>query len=123
MVHYEQTFAPGGISLKRRYQGYFADLKNYTRKQMSKAIVENKSASHEERKLQIFKKQGEKNNSNMDYQFWHQDNQPNELFSIAFTWQKMNSQHSNPLEAGLDEKAAYYLHCSAATMLEKERKY
>jgi hypothetical protein len=40
--------------------------------------------------LQIFKEQGEKNSRNSVYQFWRQDNQPKELFSIGFTWQKMN---------------------------------
>jgi putative transposase len=63
--------------------------------------------------LAIFKEAGQKNSRNTDYQFWRQDNQPKELYSPAFTVQKLNYIHSNPVEAGLVENAEDYLYSSA----------
>ena len=69
--------------------------------------------------LQIFKEQGEKNSRNSIYQFWRQDNQPKELFSNGFTWQKMNYIHNNPVASGLVEKAEDYLYSSARDYVGK----
>ena len=63
--------------------------------------------------LAIFKAQAEKNSHNVNYQFRRQDNQPKELYSPAFTVQKLNYIHNNPVEAGLVEKAEDYLYSSA----------
>ena len=63
--------------------------------------------------LAIFKARAEKNSHNVNYQFWRQDNQPKELYSPAFTVQKLNYIHNNPVEAGLVEKAEDYLYSSA----------
>ena len=49
----------------------------------------------------------------MYYQFWRQDNQPKELYSPAFTVQKLNYVHNNAVVAGLVEKAEDYLYSSA----------
>lgn len=63
--------------------------------------------------LQIFLKEGAKNSRNKVFQFWRQDNQPMELYSGAFTFQKMNYIHQNPVEAGIVDKAEEYLYSSA----------
>ena len=60
-----------------------------------------------------FSKEGQKNSRNSEYQFWQQDNQPMELYSGAFTFQKINYMHRNPVEAGIVEKAEDYLYSSA----------
>ena len=46
-------------------------------------------------------------------QFWRQDNQPQELYSPAFAFQKINYIHNNPVGAGIVEKPEYYLYSSA----------
>jgi hypothetical protein len=63
--------------------------------------------------LRIFKEEGEKNSRNTNYQFWRQDNQPQELYSAAFIFQKINYIHNNPVEAGIVEKPEHYLYSSA----------
>jgi len=63
--------------------------------------------------LGIFKKSGEANSRNSEYQFWRQDNQPMKLYSGPFTFQKMNYIHQNPVEAGIVEQAEDYLYSSA----------
>ena len=59
--------------------------------------------------LWIFKKAGEKNSRNNDYQFWRQDNHPVQLETITFTLDKLNYLHNIPVKAGLVEKAEDYL--------------
>jgi len=63
--------------------------------------------------LKIFKEEGSKNSRNKEYQFWRQDNQPTELYSPKFVFQKINYIHNNPVEAGLVEKPEHYLYSSA----------
>lgn len=89
------------------------DFKKFTSKQIVKAIAENRGESRREWMLQIFRKHGEENSRNSMYQFWQQDNHPEELFSKEFTWQKMNYMHNNPVEAGLVDKPEQYRYSSA----------
>ena len=63
--------------------------------------------------LDIFSKEGQKNSRNSNYQFWRQDNQPMELYSPAFIFQKTNYIHNNAVEAGIVEKPEDYLYSSA----------
>ena len=89
------------------------DFKKFTSKQIIAAIEKNMSESRREWMLAIFRAQAEKNSHNVHYQFWRQDNQPTELYSPAFTVQKLNYVHNNPVEAGLVEKPEDYLYSSA----------
>ena len=89
------------------------DFKKFTSKQVVKAIAENMQESRRNWMLEIFRKEGAKNSRNKDFQFWRQDNQPMELYSGAFTFQKLNYIHQNPVEAGIVEKAEEYLYSSA----------
>lgn len=89
------------------------DFKKFTSKQIISAIEANKQESRREWMLRIFKEAGEKNSRNSEYQFWRQDNQPIELYSAAFIFQKMNYIHNNAVEAGIVEKAEDYLYSSA----------
>ncbi len=89
------------------------DLKKFTSKQIIASIIKNETESRREWMLSIFRNQAEKNSHNVNYQFWRQDNQPKELYSPAFTVQKLNYLHNNPVEAGLVEKAEDYLYSGA----------
>jgi putative transposase len=89
------------------------DFKKYTSKQIVKTIKDNKQESRRDWMLRIFREEGNKNSRNKNYQFWRQNNQPQELYSAAFICQKINYIHQNPVEAGIVEKPEHYLYSSA----------
>ena len=89
------------------------DFKKYTSKQIIKAIEGNRQESRREWMLKIFRAQGAKNSRNKNYQFWRQDNQPEELYSAPFIFQKINYIHNNPVEAGIVDRPEDYLYSSA----------
>lgn len=93
--------------------GLLRDFKKFTSKQLIAAIRNNPKESRREWMLDIFKREGAINSRNIEYQFWRQDNQPMELYSAAFIFQKMNYIHNNAVEAGIVEKAEDYLYSSA----------
>ena len=63
----------------------------------------------------------EKNNRNKIHQFWRQDNQPQELYSPKFVFQKINYIHNNPVEAGIVEKPEHYLYSSAKDYFQTKK--
>jgi putative transposase len=89
------------------------DFKKFTSKQIIVAIENNQTESRREWMLKIFRELGEKNSRKKNYQFWRQDNQPQELYSSAFIFQKINYIHNNPVEAGIVDKPEEYLYSSA----------
>jgi putative transposase len=89
------------------------DFKKFTSKQIITAIENNAGESRKEWMLNIFKQQGAKNSRNSEYQFWRQDNQPQELYSAAFIFQKTNYIHQNAVEVGIVSKPEDYLYSSA----------
>jgi putative transposase len=89
------------------------DFKKYTSKEIVNAIEGNKKESRREWMLEIFRREGAGNSRNKNYQFWRQDNRPQELYSSKFIFQKMNYIHNNPVEAGIVEKPHEYLYSSA----------
>ncbi|RYZ24907.1 MAG: transposase [Chitinophagaceae bacterium] len=91
------------------------DFKKFTSRQIFAAIQANEQESRKEWMLNIFQKAGEANSRNTTHQFWRQDNGPKECFSPAFTAQKIDYIHNNPVEAGLVEMPEDYLYCSAKT--------
>jgi hypothetical protein len=93
--------------------GVLRDLKKYTSKKIIVAIQENPVESRKDWMLNIFTEHGGKNNRNKDYQFWRQDNHPEELYSTKFVCQKRNYIHQNPVEAGIVEMPEHYLYSSA----------
>jgi putative transposase len=101
--------------------GLLRDFKKFTGKEVIKAINANEKESRREWMLDIFKKAGEANSRNKEYQFWRQDNQPMELYSGPFTFQKMNYIHQNPVEAGIVEKAEDYLYSSAKDYAQQKK--
>ena len=89
------------------------DFKKFTSKQIMAAIMNNPKESRKEWMMEIFRKEGQKNSRNSGFQFWRQDNQPQELYSPAFIFQKMNYIHNNAVEAGIVEKPEDYIYSSA----------
>jgi putative transposase len=89
------------------------DFKKFTSKQIIKAILNNQHESRREWMLNIFREAGAENSRNNEYQFWRQDNRPQELYSPKFTLQKINYIHNNPVVAGIVEKPEEYLYSSA----------
>jgi putative transposase len=65
------------------------------------------------RMLWLFKSAGAKNKRNKDYQFWQQDNHPEELESNDFKDQKLDYIHMNPVKAGLVDEPEHYRWSSA----------
>ena len=80
--------------------GLIRDLKGFTSKKILKAIEENPQESRKEWLLWMFEKAGKKNNNVQFRQFWQQNNQPIEIWSLKVFEQKLNYIHNNPLEAG-----------------------
>ena len=52
--------------------------------------------------------EGSKDSRNREYQFWRQGNQPTELYSPKFVFQKINYIHNNPVESVIVEKPEDY---------------
>jgi hypothetical protein len=98
----------------KTFRTYFVTLKIYQQKII--AAIENTKLRVENAclpvagMLAIFRAQATRNSHNMHYQFWRQDNQPKELYSPAFTVQKLNYVHNNPVEAGLVGRPEDYLY-------------
>ena len=69
--------------------------------------------------LRIFKEEGSKNSRNTTYQFWRQDNQPQELYSPHFVFQKINYIHYNPVAAGIVERPEHYLYRRQKTIMQQ----
>jgi putative transposase len=89
------------------------DFKTFTSKKIISAITDNPKESRKEWMLPVFVRQGEANSRNKQYQFWQQDNHPQELYSPAFMVQKMDYIHNNPVKAGIVERPEHYLYSSA----------
>ena len=77
------------------------DFKKFTSNTIVKAVGDNVQESRRGWMLPVFKKAGLENSRNENHQFWRQDNHPIECFSNAFTTQKLNYIHNNPVKAGL----------------------
>jgi len=82
-------------SLIQDLSGTLRDFKKFTGKKLIEAIINNTSESRKEWMLSIFKNAGQANIRNTNFQFWRQDNQPQECYSPAFTEQKLNYIHHN----------------------------
>lgn len=89
------------------------DFKKFTSRQIIEAIEKNERESRRQWMLQIFKQCGSQNSHNTHYQFWQQDNHPKELYSPAFSVQKLEYIHNNPVVAGLVDRPQDYLYSSA----------
>ncbi len=65
------------------------DFKKFTSKEIITAIENYKQESRKNWMLWIFRKAGEKNSRNKEYQFWQQDNHAIQLETVEFTLDKL----------------------------------
>ena len=89
------------------------DFKKYTSTKILSEIESNPQESRKRWMLWLFKSAGERNSRNTNFQFWQQDNHPEELFSNKFMTQKLDYIHMNPVRAGIVEEPHHYLYSSA----------
>lgn len=71
--------------------------------------------------LWIFKKSGEKNNRNKDYQFWQQENHPVECDTKEILETRLAYLHENPVRAGLVRYEQDYLFHLELIIMRKAR--
>jgi putative transposase len=88
-------------------------FKEYTSKQLIKAISENVQESRKEWLLWMFKRAASKSSNNTNYQFWQHHNKPIELWSADVIEQKADYIHNNPVEAGFVSEPMHWKYSSA----------
>lgn len=80
--------------------GLIRDLKGFTARKMLKLISENHQESRKEWLLWMFERAGKSNSNVQKMQFWQQNNQPIEIWSLKVFEQKLTYIHNNPVETG-----------------------
>jgi putative transposase len=88
-------------------------FKEYTSKQIVKAIQENIQESRREWLLWMFKRAALKSSNVTSYQFWQHNNKPIELWSANVIEQKADYVHDNPVEAGFVTESWHWKYSSA----------
>jgi putative transposase len=88
-------------------------FKEYTSKQMVKAINENLQESRKDWMLWMFKRAGSKSSNVKSCQFWQHNNKPIELWSAEVINQKADYLHNNPVAAGFVSEAWHWKYSSA----------
>ncbi len=89
------------------------DLKRHTSKTILKSIEENLQESRREWMLWMFKRAGQHNSNNEQYQFWQQNNHPIQLSTNEMIDQRLDYLHNNPVESGAVDYPPNYLYSSA----------
>ncbi|MEZ4801221.1 MAG: transposase [Gelidibacter sp.] len=96
--------------------GNLSDLLRDFKKFTAKTILDKIQSEPESRRewmLQRFELASTTHSRNMHYQFWQYGNHPEEIYSNAFMWSKLDYIHLNPVRAGIVEKASQYIYSSA----------
>ena len=93
---------------------FVRDCKKYTAKHILDDIEINGIESRREWMLHQFKYYASRHSRNEKYQLWEHDNHFVELSSPAFTQQKIDYIHQNPVRAGLVYRAEDYVYSSAS---------
>ncbi len=88
------------------------DLKKFTSKQIEQAIWENTFESRKEWMLWMFKRVGQRNSNNKNFQFWQQDNHPFGLYGHDMLQQNLLYLHENRVRAGLVYETWHYKYSS-----------
>ncbi|MCZ8332400.1 MAG: transposase [Flavobacterium sp.] len=93
--------------------GLIRDFKGFTSRKMLQIIDKNPQESRREWLLWMFEKAGKKNSNVKHRQFWQQNNQPIEIWSLKVFEQKLNYIHQNPVLSGFVTDAIDYKYSSA----------
>jgi len=88
-------------------------IKEYTSKQIVKAIKDNCRESRREWMLWMFERAASKGSNVKGRQFWQHNNHPIELWSVAVIEQKADYLHDNPVVAGFVNEAWHWKFSSA----------
>ncbi|WP_316785932.1 REP-associated tyrosine transposase [Pedobacter frigiditerrae] len=88
-------------------------IKEYTSKQLVKAIRENGQESRKEWMLWMFERAGSKSSNVKGMQFWQHNNQPIELWSAEVIEQKADYLHNNPVVSGFISEPWHWKYSSA----------
>lgn len=103
-------------SVNEGYQisNFVRDCKKFTSKQILADVESNITESRSEWMLHQFKYYASRHSRNEHYQLWEHDNHFIELSSPAFTQQKIDYIHQNPVKAGWVYRAEDYVYSSAS---------
>jgi REP element-mobilizing transposase RayT len=97
------------------------DFKKFSSYAIINAIRENSHESRKNRMLWIFKKAGERNNRNKNFQFWQQSNHPVECSTEEILQSRLNYLHANPVRAGMVRFEQDYLFSSGLDYYGSEK--
>lgn len=100
---------------------FVRDCKKFTSKQILAEIESNLTESRRDWMLHQFKYYASRHSRNEHYQLWEQDNHFVELSSPAFTQQKIDYIHDNPVKAGWVYKAEDYVYSSASNYADIDK--
>lgn len=93
--------------------GLIRDFKGFTSKKVVELIENNPQESRKDWLIAMFEKAGLKNSNVKFRQFWQQNNQPIEIWSLKVFEQKLNYIHNNPIETGFVTDAVDWKYSSA----------
>jgi len=93
------------------------DLKKFTSKKIIDAI-QTEAESRRNWMMNLFSFEAKNHTRNKNYQFWIQENHPEEIYSNKFITQKVQYIHNNPIRAGIVEHPENYLYSSARNYAE-----
>ncbi|ADY50670.1 hypothetical protein Pedsa_0083 [Pseudopedobacter saltans DSM 12145] len=95
-----------------RLSDILRDFKKFTSSNILKAISENNRESRKNWMLWIFRKAGERNSKNKDFQFWQQDNHPIQCENDKILETKLQYLHENPVRANIVRREQDYVYSS-----------
>jgi putative transposase len=98
----------------RSISDFVRDCKKFTAKRILDDIESNTIESRREWMLHQFKYYASRHSRNEHYQLWQHENHFVEVSSAAFTRQKIDYIHENPVKAGLVYRAEEYVYSSAS---------
>lgn len=123
MIIYGYCIMPSHIHLifrssEGKLSELIRDFKGFTSRKLIKAIQENNQESRKEWLLWMFQKAGKKNSNVTENQFWQQNNQPIEIWSLKVFEQKLNYIHQNPVASGFVMESWEWKYSSARNYVD-----
>lgn len=88
------------------------DFKTFTSKNIINRIIE-EPESRREWMLEYFSKACAHLKKNQNFKVWQDGNQPKEIYSMSFLYEKLEYIHNNPVQDLIVEKPEDYLYSSA----------
>jgi putative transposase len=70
--------------------------------------------------LKQFEEEANQSQKHKTYKFWQVGNHAIEIYSLKFTWEKINYIHNNPVKAGLVTESYYWRYSSASNYQDME---